>query len=308
MDHLTALTVFRHVVDRGSFAGAGRYLSLSPAAISKNISELEAHLKVRLLNRTTRHLSLTEAGTHYYERIIHILDDLTDVETTLSSTQQTPSGLLRISAPMTLTLIGLSTAIPIFLSRYPALSIDLHLDDHRVDIVREGYDIVIRGSRNLEHSSLIARKLTTMPHVVCGSPEYFKHTGTPQRPEELEKHNCIQFSLSNHADLWEFTNTGTTVSVPINSRYKITSSLAVRDALRAGFGLSLIPRLYVEEDLEQGTLITVLDDWSSIETSVYAIYPSRRHLVSKVRCFIDFLIGYFDKRTNAPTQAEKNVS
>ncbi|SDM29114.1 DNA-binding transcriptional regulator, LysR family [Modicisalibacter muralis] len=289
MDHLTALKVFRQVVELGSFAGAGRHLGLSPPAISKNISELEAHLNVRLLHRTTRRMSLTEAGALYYARVVRILDDLEEADGSLGPLQQTARGLLRISAPMTLTLTCLSTAIPKFLSRYPELSIDLHLDDRRVDIVRDGYDIAIRGSDKLEDSSLIARKLMSLTHVVCGAPAYFERRGIPATPDDLRDHDCVQFTLSGHASEWEFNAAGRSVSVPVDGRYKVTSSLAVRDALCAGFGLSLIPWLYVREDIEQGRLRTVLDDWSSVETGVYAVYPSRRHVVAKVRAFLDFL-------------------
>lgn len=289
MDHLTALKVFRQVVELESFAGAGRRLGLSPAAISKNISELEAHLSVRLLHRTTRRMNLTEAGALYYERVVRILDDLEEADGSLGPLQQTARGQLRISAPMTLTLTRLSTAIPEFLSRYPDLSIDLHLDDRRVDLVRDGYDIAIRGSDKLEDSSLIARKLMTLTHVVCGAPAYFERRGIPATPDDLRHHDCVQFTLSGHADEWEFSDGDRSIHIPIDGRYKVSSSLAVRDALRAGFGLSLIPWLYVREDIEQGRLHTVLDEWSTVKTSIYAVYPSRRYVVAKVRAFLDFL-------------------
>ncbi len=300
MDHLTALKVFRHVVERESFAGAARHLGLSPAAISKNIGELEAHLAVRLLNRTTRRMSLTEAGSLYYAQVARILDDLAEADKSLSVMQHVPSGLLRVSAPMTLTLTCLSAAIPRFLSRYPALSIDLQLDDRRVDIVREGYDIAIRGSDALEDSSLIARKLMSMPHVVCGTASYFERCGVPETPDDLNNHNCVQFSLSGHANEWHFRKDGLSVRVPIDGRYKVTSSLAVRDALHAGFGLSLMPRPFVRKDIEDGRLQTVLDDWSAVETSVYAIYPSRHYLVAKTRAFLDFLVEELGEVTPLP--------
>ncbi len=296
MDRLTALTVFRHAVDLGSFAAASRHLSLSPAAISKNISELEAHLAVRLLNRTTRRMSLTEAGSTYYERVVRILDDLDDADGTLGAMQQEPRGRLRVSAPMTVTLTCLSSVIPTFLSRYPDLSLDLRLDDRRVDIVEEGFDVAIRGSDNLESSGLIARKLMTMFHVVCGAPSYFERHGRPETPAELATHNCIQFSLSGHANQWTFKKDGETVRLPIDGRYKVTSSLAVRDALCAGFGLSLIPWIYVREELESGRLNTVLEDWAPDETTLYAVYPTKRYVVSKVRTFIDFLVDELGER------------
>ncbi len=290
MDRLTALKIFCQVVERGSFVEASRHLGLSPAAISKNIGELEEHLTVRLLNRTTRRMSVTEAGMRYYERISRILDDLAEADRTLGPLQNMPSGVLRVSAPMTWALTLLSPAIPRFLDRYPDLSLDLQLEDRRIDIIKDGYDIAIRGSDNLEDSSLIARKIMTMPHVVCGAPSYFTRHGIPETPTDLKNHNCIQFTLSGHANEWEFKRANRSVRVPINGRYKVTSSLAVRDALHAGLGISLIPLLYVREDLEQGRLRTVLHDWTAVETSIYAVYPAGRHVAAKVRVFVDFLI------------------
>ncbi len=290
MDRFTALRVFRAVVDCGSFAAAARDLRLSNAAVSKNIGELEAHLGTRLLNRTTRSMSLTEAGAIYHERVGSVLDELQEAETALGPMQQEPKGLLRVNAPMTLTLTALSPVMHKFLERYPALTVDLQMDDRRVNIVEEGFDIAIRGSDNLEDSSLIARKLMGLQHVVCGAPSYFDQFGVPDSPDALKDYNCVQFTLSGHASEWVFRRDGRTARVPVDGRYKVTSSIAVRDALLSGFGLSLIPLLYVQEDIEQGRLCTVLNDWSMVETSIYAVYPSRRYLVAKVRAFLDFLV------------------
>lgn len=297
-DRFTALEVFRNAVDLGSFAAASRHLRLSPAAVSKNISELEADLGVRLLNRTTRRMSLTEAGSTYYERIARVLDDLDEADATLGAMQEMPKGVLRISAPMTVTLICLSTALPKFLEKYSDVSIDLHLDDRRVNVVEEGFDLAIRGTDSLEDSSLIARKLMALDHVLCGAPSYFERAGAPNEPEDLAKHNCVQFSLSSHANEWTFQNDDRTVCIPVNGRYKVTSSLAVRDALREGFGLSLVPKIYVREDLRTGRLVTVLDNWSPNESTLYAVYPSKRYIVSKVRVFLDFLIEEFSALSN----------
>jgi DNA-binding transcriptional LysR family regulator len=291
MDRLTALNVFRQVVELGSFAAASRRLRLSPAAVSKNISELEAHLGVRLFNRTTRRVSPTEAGSLYYDQIARVLDDLDGADSSLGPLQQVPKGVLRISAPITLTLLTpLSRAIPKFLDRYPELSVDLRLDDRRTNIVEEGFDLAIRAMDSLEDSSLVSRKLMTTPHVVCGAPVYLDRHGAPEEPGDLRRHTCVQFTLSGHPDEWVFRRGDRSVRVPIAGRYKVTSSLAVRDALCAGFGLSLIPWIYVRPELESGRLRTVLDDWSAVELSVYAVYPSRRHVVPKVRAFIDFLV------------------
>lgn len=290
VDHLTALRVFREVVQQNGFAAAGRKLGLSSPAVSKNVNELEAHLSTRLLNRTTRRLSLTEAGVRYYAQIAQILDDLDETERSLNPAQQSPGGTLRVSAPVTMTLLMLSEAIPAFLERYPNLKLDLNLDDRRVDLVHEGYDVAIRGSDRLLDSSLVARRLTSLPHVICGSPDYFARRGQPAAPEDLHAHECLQFTLSGHANEWTFRKDGEERRIPVDGRYKASSCLAVRDALRAGFGLTMIPCAYVKDDLARGTLTTALDDWEIAETGVYAVYPSRRHLDPKVRVFVDFLV------------------
>lgn len=294
MDRLTALAVFRGIVETGSLAAAGRRLRLSPAAISKNLSELEAHLQVRLINRTTRRMSLTEAGTLYYKHVAQVLDDLDAADRALGPLQQMPAGTLKVAAPMTVTLVCLSATIPRFLTLHPQVGLDLNLDDRRVDVIKEGYDVAIRGSDNLEDSSLAARRLMVMRHVLCAAPGYFDAHGVPETPEDLRRHVCVQFMLSGHAGLWEFRRGDAVSRIAVDGRYKVTSSLAVRDALLAGFGLSLIPEPYVRADLAQGRLRAVLPDWTKVETSVYAVFPSRRYLVPALRAFLDFLTEEFN--------------
>ncbi len=298
MDRLTALKVFRHVAEASSFAEAGRRLGLSPAAISKNIAELEAHVGARLINRTTRRMALTEEGRIYLDHVTRGLDALAEADQALCPIKTAPSGTLRINAPMTVTLTRLSEAIPEFLSRYPDLKLDLHLDDRRVDVVREGFDLVIRGSDNLEDSSLIARKLAAMPHVLCAAPSYFARHGTPRTPSDLKTLEHVRFSLSGHADTWEFRKDERTERIVVAARYSVSSSLAVRDALRAGFGVSLMPLPYVEDDLRSGRLQSALEDWSTVETTLYAVYPSRQHIAPKIRVFLDFLIEEFSRTTH----------
>ncbi|MBB1625878.1 LysR family transcriptional regulator [Achromobacter sp. UMC71] len=290
MDHLTALKVFRQVVEQGGFAAASRQLGLSPAAVSKNIAELEAHVAARLLNRTTRRMSLTEAGQQYYDQVARILDELHEAELSLGPLQQEPSGTLRVSAPMSLSLTLLSGAMPRFLARHPRLSLDLHLEDRRIDLVKQGFDVAIRGSDRLEDSSLVARKLLTLDHVLCGAPAYFRQHGAPAQPADLRRLECVRFTLSGHADEWTFQRAGQVERIPARGRYQVSSSLAVCDALRAGFGVSLVPRVYVQADLDSGALQAVLPDWTPNQTDVYAVYPSRRHMVAKVRALVDFLV------------------
>lgn len=295
MDRFTASQVFRHVAELNSFAEAGRRLGLSPAAVSKNIAELETHVGARLINRTTRRMSLTEEGRIYLQHVVRGLDAFSDADQALCPIKAAPSGTLRVSAPMSVTLTRLSTAIPRFLSRHPGITLNLHLDDRRVDIIQDGFDLAIRGSDGLEDSSMIARKLAVMPHVVCASPAYFNARGKPEKPSDLKSHDCIRFSLSGHADLWEFSKDGRTETIAIDARYSVTSSLAIRDALREGFGLSLVPYPYVENDLKEGRLQQALEDWSTVETILYAVYPSRQHLAPKVRVFVEFVMEEFSR-------------
>lgn len=291
MDRYTAMQVFRQVATLNSFAAAGRRLGLSAPAISKNIAQLEAHLGVRLINRSTRRMALTEEGRIYLAHLSRGLDALDEAEQALDPMRAVPRGVLRVSAPLTLTLTRLSRSIPAFLSRYPDLTLDLDLDDRRVDIIRDGFDLVIRGSAQavLEDSGLVAQKLMDMHHVLCAAPIYWQQHGEPTGPAELTGHACIRFSLSGQADVWTFRRGDERVSVPVKARYSVSSSLAVRDALRAGLGISLIPACYVDDDLRQGTLRTVMQDWQSDPVAIHAIYPSRQYLSPKTRAFLDFL-------------------
>lgn len=293
MDRYTALNVFRAIAERGSLVEAGRRLSLSASAVSKNLAELEADLGVRLVHRTTRRMALTEEGRLYLEAVSAALDALEEAGQAVSPQGGEPSGLLRVSAPLTVTLTWLSPAIPRFLAKHPALRLDLHMDDRRVDLVREGFDLAIRGSDHLEDSSLVARRLATMRHVLCASPDYIAAAGRPTVPADLRAHECIRFGLSGHADVWEFAKDGQSQKIAIEGRYVAGSSLAVRDALLAGFGIHLIPRAYVEPDLAAGRLVPLLSEWTTNETVLYAVYPSRRLTAPKVRCFLDFLVDAF---------------
>lgn len=344
MDRYLALQVFQQVAALESFAAAGRRLGLSAPAVSKNIAALEAHLGVRLINRSTRRMALTDEGRIYLAHVSRGLEALADGELALDPLRQQPRGTLRVAAPLSVTLSRLSARVPDFLARHPSLRLELDLDDRRVDLIREGFDLALRGSDRLEDSSLVARKLVDLPHVLCASPAYLQRHGTPTTPAELAAHSLIRFSLSGHADTWVFRPGGSAadpsshgagvadgrmgpsgatslqaevgmartpavqgrqpaaphavtaaseVRVPVDARYSVSSSLAVRDALRAGLGVSLIPRLYVEDDLRTGQLQALLPEWESVGTTLYVIYPSRQYLSLKVRAFVEFLREVF---------------
>ncbi|MGK0195903.1 substrate binding domain-containing protein, partial [Pseudomonas aeruginosa] len=243
---------------------------------------------------------LTEAGEVYRQRLERILDDLEAADAALTSMQQGPSGLLRVSAPLTLALTCLTPAIPAFLQRYPDLRLELLLQDGRQDLIAEGIDLALRGSDRVADSGLVARPLLILEHVLCAAPAYLGQHGQPLRPEALREHECIRFSLSGHADRWTFRKERECIAVPIAGRYRVSSSLAVRDALLAGFGLSLIPRLYVQAELAEGRLVELLADWKADETAIHAVYPSRQ-LAGKTRVFLDFLTETMAQGHDSPT-------
>ncbi|MGI9384954.1 MAG: LysR family transcriptional regulator [Methyloligellaceae bacterium] len=293
MDQLTAMRVFRRVVELQGFSAAARDLGLSNAAVSKNVSELEAHLGTRLLNRTTRRMSLTEPGQGYYQRCVRILEDIEDADLAMSQLQAAPRGTLRVSAPMSFGLLHLAPAIPAYLQRYSEVSVDLVMNDRVVDLVDEGFDVAIRIGSTLADSSMISRRLAPVHRVVCGAPGYFEDRGVPRTPDDLRDHHCLVYSLASSPRLWRFTGADGATAVEIAGRYQVNSSIALRDALMAGLGVTLIPTFIVGEELKRGTLRAVLTDWQAEPQARYAIYPHNRHLSPKVRSFVDFLVERF---------------
>ncbi len=294
MHQLDAMRIFVRVTQTGSFTQAADSLGLPRASVSNAIKQLEAKLGTRLLHRTTRRVQLTQDGQACLERCQDLLADMEEWETMFVARDEALTGRLRVDLPATLARTTVIPQLPAFLAQHPALRLELSSTDRRVDLVRDGFDLAIRGSDQLEDSSLVARRLADMPHVLCAAPAYLQARGAPSSPAALKAHECVRFSLSGHADVWTFRKGARVERVTVQSRYSVSSSLAVCDALRAGFGLSLVPRPYVERDLRAGRLQVVLDDWRPVTTTLYAVYPSRRHLSPKIRVFLDFLAKTFD--------------
>ncbi|MCH9807743.1 MAG: LysR family transcriptional regulator [Alphaproteobacteria bacterium] len=291
MDHLTALRVFRAVVDCGTFAGAARDLGLSNAAVSKNVGELESHLGTRLLNRTTRAMSLTEAGARFHARVSRLLEDLADAEAEASDLADAPRGRLRVSAPMSWGLVRLAPMLPEFLALHPHVALDVAYTDAKVDVVGGGFDVVIRGEGSLTDSSFIARKLCELDRIVCASPDYVATHGRPRHPETLSEHECLIYSLAASPETWHFTRNGKSLSIKVAGRYRANSSLAIGDAATAGTGIALIPRDYVRTPLKEGRLVQLLKPWRPERQGLHAIYPSSRHVPARLRAFVDFLVA-----------------
>ncbi len=296
LDSLTDIAVFVEVVDAGSFTAAAGRLSLSKAVVSKYVTRLENRLGARLLNRTTRRLSLTEAGRLLYERSRGALEEIDDASAAVSRLNQAPRGTLRINAPMSFGVLHVAPAMPAFLERYPELALDVEFDDRKVDVVAGGFDVSVRIAQ-LPDASLIARRLGPCRHAVVASPAYLDRRGRPRTPAELAVHDVLTYRYQHSAREWHFTAAdGRATSVVVDGRVRMNNSLALREALLAGAGIARMPTFAVGEDIRAGRLVRLLAGYDAVEVSIYAVYAERRHLAPKVRAFIDFMAGRIGER------------
>lgn len=297
MENLTDIAVFVRVVKAGSFTAAAEELGLSRSVISKYITRLEQRFAVRLLNRTTRRLSLTEAGNCFFEKSQSALTQLEDAEGEILAMQGKPSGLLRISAPSSFGVLHLAPLLPQFQRDCPGLKIDLSIEDKQIDLVDAGIDLAIRIA-DLPDSSLVARRIAICKYVVCASPNYFKNNGTPVTPEDLERHNCLSFQFWDTPNRWHFlSNDDQFRSVKIRGEVVSNNSLALRQILLVGGGITMAPTFLVGDDIANGRLIQVLDKYQCKSISIYAVYPHRKYLAAKVRAFINFLSDHIQPDT-----------
>jgi DNA-binding transcriptional LysR family regulator len=314
MDSLTSMRVFAAVVEAGSFASAARRLKLSPAVVTKHVAALEDRLGVRLLERTTRRLSVTEGGGRYFERCLQILAVIEDAEREATEASAVPRGTLRISAPHTFATLHIAPHLSEFRRRFPEVALEIILSDRFVDLLEEGFDLAIGTPDGLQESSLVARRLAPCRFVVCGAPDYFRRHGEPQTPDDLAQHPCLGYTLSPRERQWVF-------ACPQDQRHIVSVKGPLRsnsgDLLRAaaagGAGVMLLPTFYVGDDLERGRLKAVLTDYRVQEYAIYAVYPSRKHLAAKVKAFIDFLTErygaepYWDEWLKALPAPSKNA-
>jgi len=292
MEGFGAIPVFVAVVENGSFSAAARTLGISKSAVSKRINQLEAQLGVRLLHRTTRKLSLTEAGERYFEHASRALAAAGQAEDAVTELQGEPQGHLRISAPMSFGRLHVAPLIPKFLKRCPKLQIDLVMDDRKVDLVAGGFDVAIRAG-NLPASTLIARKLAPVRVVLCASPDYIDRYGQPGRPVELSSHNCVLYSYSSDADEWTLIGESGPETVTVSGSYQVNNSEALLEALREGVGIGRLPTFVAGPDLKAGRLVKLFESYSLPDFSIYAVFPERQYLPAKVRVFLDFAIEHF---------------
>ncbi len=293
MDRLRAFEVFAAVVGQGSFTRAAAKLETSPANVTRYVNELEEALGARLLNRTSRRLSLTETGKTLYDRALSILEDVAEAEAVASSASIQPRGRLRINAPLSFGILYLAPLWPRFIARYPEIELDVSLADRVVDLVDEGYDLAVRISRG-GSPALVSRKLATTRHVICASPRYVARHGAPASLEDLKRHVSIGYTYAEPADEWRLLDAaGKEHVVAVRSIMQTNNGDTVRAAALAGLGIARLPTFLVGEDVRQGRLVPVLTDYHLAEIDVLALYPSRRHLSAKVRVMVDFLVHAF---------------
>lgn len=291
MDRFVALRVFCKVVEEGSFAATAQRLGLSRSAVSKNIRELEEHLGTTLVRRTTRAINLTEAGAKYYERVSQLLQDLQSADDAAGEASGAPQGVLRVAAPMSLGLLCISPILSEFLATYPRLSVEMQLSDTKVNLLHGDFDLAIRGSRELEDSSIIARSLGETDHVICAAPSYFAQRGRPDHPEALRGHDCLVYTGSQHYDRWRFRQQEEELSITVRGPFRCNNSLSLRQAALDGVGLVRIPEIYVAEDLAAGRLERALQDWPTQKLGIWIMYPDALFVPSRLRVFIQFLVS-----------------
>jgi DNA-binding transcriptional LysR family regulator len=294
MDRFSLMHVFVRIAETGSISAVARELGASQPTVSKQLAALEARLGVTLLQRTTRRLSLTEAGSVYYESARRILDQVAEAEAGVGRLSSGPSGTLTVSAPNGLGQMFLDRLIIAFQSRYPELRIHLIESERFVDLVEEGIDVAVRVGQ-LTDSTLVARRLGSSRRVVVGTPEYFARNPEPRVPQDLERHNCVLYTYLASGNVWRFLGPKGEIDVRVSGSFRTTSGNAIREAVLAGIGVAATPLWMVHDHLHAGRLQTVLQDFAPVPAEINAVYPSARHVATKVRLFIDYLKEAFGR-------------
>jgi DNA-binding transcriptional LysR family regulator len=286
------MSVFIAVTEAGSFVGAAEGLRISKAAVSRHVDALEQRLGVRLLQRTTRRLSLTEEGRMFAVRAKEILAALEEAESEVGSRTREPSGLIRINVPLTFGIMHLAPLWADFLQNYPLIDLDITLNDRVVDLVEEGYDLAVRIS-DLPNSGLISRKLVSTRTVLCASPTYLERHGTPHHPRDLAQHRVLAYAGWANRDEWHFDGPEGKVAVRTRARVYSNNGDTCRSIALQHGGIMLQPGFMLDDDLRRGDLVELMPAYRAIELGVYAVYPTRKQLPLKVRRLVDYLVDAF---------------
>ncbi|MGO1616683.1 MAG: LysR substrate-binding domain-containing protein [Oceanisphaera sp.] len=275
---------FVAVAEAESFTQAAKKLTISTAQVSRQVSALEARLSTKLFYRTTRKVSVTEAGQIYYQHCRQVLDGLEEAERTMTNLQLAPKGKLKLTAPIT---YGEKTIAPLvndFVQQYPELEVQMILTNQKLDLVAEGFDLAVRLGK-LEDSSMMAKRLSSRTQYICASPQYLAAYGEPQRLSDLEQHNCLQGNL----DYWRFQEQGQARNIRVKGNIRCDSGWALLDAALKGIGIVQLPDYYVHAALAKGKLVPLLAQYQEPDEGIWALYPHNRHLSPKVRMLLDFL-------------------
>ena len=288
MDTLTAMRLYCAVVENGSLAAASRSLGISPSVVSKQLSRLEDRLGARLLNRTTRRISVTEVGSAYFDRCKRIIADVDEAEAAVSLSHMAPRGLLKITAPTTFAHRHVTPHLPQFIELYPEVSVQVQVNDRIADLVDEGLDLAIRIA-HLKDSSLIARRLAPNHRSIVATPDYLKRRGIPECPDDLLEHDLVTWGEGNPINDWHFVVNGREQVIRTRSTVTINNGDSILTAVLAGGGLAMLASFMTGEYVRSGRLLPVLDEFVCEDVPIYAVYPSTRHLSPKVRAFVDFL-------------------
>ena len=301
MEQIGALPVFIAVVEHRGFASAARYLGVSKSAVSKRVTQLEEHLGVRLLHRSTRKLSLTEAGERYFAHAVQALVAAQEAEDAVSELQGKPKGRLKINIPMSFGRLHITPIIAKFLKLYPAIKIEMIMEDRVVDLVDGGYDLAIRGG-TLPDSSLIARKIAPCHNVLVASPEYLKAHGVPNNPDDLYSHNCLHYAYFGDHHEWTLIGPEGPVNITPAGNFQVNNGESLITAILGGCGIGRSTTFIAGSHILSGELVRVLPNFQLPEQTLYAVFPERKYLPSKVRVFIDFILDqigreqpYWDK-------------
>lgn len=305
MARFEELETFVAVVESGSFAAAAERLRLAKSAVSRRVADLESRLGAQLFIRTTRRRSLTDAGRQLYERSVRLLADLEEAEHSVTSGQGELRGNIHLAAPLSFGLLHLSAALADFLRQHPDVNLDLNLDDRQVNIVEEGFDLALRIGR-LEDSSLVARRLAPIRMVACASPAYLREHGEPKRPEELLQHAGLFYGYVSDQQNWPYPSAGRALGARVPMRLRSNNGDVLLQAAIHGFGIAVLPTFLAYRALADGRLTAILRDHPLPELALHAVYPSRRHLPSRVRSLVEFLAGrigdapYWDRELPLP--------
>ena len=295
MNKLQAMEVFVQVVDAGGFTRAADNMKLPKATVSTLVQALESELSAKLLNRTTRHVSVTAEGAAYYERCLQILEQVRDAEDALGHNTLNPAGRLRVDAPTWLASEVIVPALPSFFAAYPGIRLELGCSDRPVDLVEEGVDCAIRGGRQLADSRLVAKRVGSMRYRTCASPDYLARQGTPTHPDELTRHQCVNYfsARSGKSFDWYFARGDKRIEVALSSHIALNDSVAYTAAGVAGLGIVQMADLLMAPMIEDGRLVPVLEGWVNDPLPIHVMYPQHRHLPAKLRVFLEWAAALF---------------